>query len=130
MKKVDPIINESEILDQATQWVMELNAGELSDARTEMLHEWLRESPLHEAKLLEASDVWDEAKGLITETRVVPSVSKASWIFNPSMAVAALLVVMLTGVFLSGDINFGESCLLYTSPSPRDLSTSRMPSSA
>ena len=28
--------------------------------------------------------------------------------------------------------NFGEmvSCLLYTSPSPRDLSTSRMPSSA
>ena len=35
---------------------------------------------------------------------------------------------------LSADvINFsakGSSCLLYTSPSPRDLSTSRMPSSA
>ena len=30
--------------------------------------------------------------------------------------------------FKSGDSNF--SCLLYTSPSPRDLSTSRMPSSA
>ena len=28
-----------------------------------------------------------------------------------------------------GDIE-GENCLLYTSPSPRDLSTSRMPSSA
>ena len=28
------------------------------------------------------------------------------------------------------DINVSESCLLYTSPSPRDLSTSRMPSSA
>ena len=27
-----------------------------------------------------------------------------------------------------GDYNYG--CLLYTSPSPRDLSTSRMPSSA
>ena len=26
--------------------------------------------------------------------------------------------------------SMGESCLLYTSPSPRDLSTSRMPSSA
>ena len=25
---------------------------------------------------------------------------------------------------------FGDDCLLYTSPSPRDLSTSRMPSSA
>ena len=34
-----------------------------------------------------------------------------------------------------GSMNFGlypmlKSCLLYTSPSPRDLSTSRMPSSA
>ena len=28
------------------------------------------------------------------------------------------------------DIPDGKSCLLYTSPSPRDLSTSRMPSSA
>ena len=27
-------------------------------------------------------------------------------------------------------INLSSSCLLYTSPSPRDLSTSRMPSSA
>ena len=26
--------------------------------------------------------------------------------------------------------NMGKGCLLYTSPSPRDLSTSRMPSSA
>ena len=28
------------------------------------------------------------------------------------------------------DVNMDEGCLLYTSPSPRDLSTSRMPSSA
>ena len=28
------------------------------------------------------------------------------------------------------DVELQESCLLYTSPSPRDLSTSRMPSSA
>ena len=28
------------------------------------------------------------------------------------------------------DADCGGSCLLYTSPSPRDLSTSRMPSSA
>ena len=27
-------------------------------------------------------------------------------------------------------VNFIDICLLYTSPSPRDLSTSRMPSSA
>ena len=30
----------------------------------------------------------------------------------------------------NGDGYMVESCLLYTSPSPRDLSTSRMPSSA
>ena len=28
------------------------------------------------------------------------------------------------------DLDVGHTCLLYTSPSPRDLSTSRMPSSA
>ena len=32
--------------------------------------------------------------------------------------------------FLGGSSAFIGSCLLYTSPSPRDLSTSRMPSSA
>ena len=31
---------------------------------------------------------------------------------------------------LSGMVDENEVCLLYTSPSPRDLSTSRMPSSA
>ena len=30
----------------------------------------------------------------------------------------------------AGWLSLGETCLLYTSPSPRDLSTSRMPSSA
>ena len=29
-----------------------------------------------------------------------------------------------------GSMNYLNNCLLYTSPSPRDLSTSRMPSSA
>ena len=31
---------------------------------------------------------------------------------------------------LDGDFPWNIACLLYTSPSPRDLSTSRMPSSA
>ena len=35
---------------------------------------------------------------------------------------------VINGVNLT--IEKGEFCLLYTSPSPRDLSTSRMPSSA
>ena len=47
---------------------------------------------------------------------------KASGIFNYAQGVMALFAAMtLVGVM---------DCLLYTSPSPRDLSTSRMPSSA
>ena len=34
------------------------------------------------------------------------------------------------GTQLIWDTNYTYTCLLYTSPSPRDLSTSRMPSSA
>ena len=34
------------------------------------------------------------------------------------------------GAILIGVDEQGRACLLYTSPSPRDLSTSRMPSSA
>jgi len=34
------------------------------------------------------------------------------------------------GEFMGGARRQGQGCLLYTSPSPRDLSTSRMPSSA
>ena len=44
---------------------------------------------------------------------------------------------MMEQIILSNNARFGRSsekmdntCLLYTSPSPRDLSTSRMPSSA
>ena len=43
---------------------------------------------------------------------------------------AMALMGQLTGAGLGmGDVQ-GVACLLYTSPSPRDLSTSRMPSSA
>ena len=41
-----------------------------------------------------------------------------------------LLKIMGKNIFHAGDLGSGNGCLLYTSPSPRDLSTSRMPSSA
>ena len=34
------------------------------------------------------------------------------------------------GFYLVGDVGVGKTCLLYTSPSPRDKRQSRMPSSA
>ena len=36
----------------------------------------------------------------------------------------------INAVFARGGVYWNLTCLLYTSPSPRDLSTSRMPSSA
>ena len=48
-----------------------------------------------------------------------------------SMAVGVMCIVVLISVGLGYEQAYRESiCLLYTSPSPRDLSTSRMPSSA
>ena len=38
--------------------------------------------------------------------------------------------VHISALHQSGIDSLNEGCLLYTSPSPRDLSTSRMPSSA
>ena len=48
------------------------------------------------------------------------------------LAIEQILIAHTDGVSASFDMRFSSdsSCLLYTSPSPRDLSTSRMPSSA
>jgi len=105
VKKVDPVNSDSEALEQAARWVVELNSGELSEARTEMLHEWLSESPLNEAKLLEASDVWDETNALVAETR--PDLNPPPRIrsFGPAMAVMSVVFIMLIGAFLLNGIN-------------------------
>ena len=49
-----------------------------------------------------------------------------------SAAVGDIIVVSIKEAIPRGRVKKGDvhSCLLYTSPSPRDLSTSRMPSSA
>ena len=41
-----------------------------------------------------------------------------------------LLPKLMTGIGAAGTIMQSKNCLLYTSPSPRDLRESRMPSSA
>ena len=41
-----------------------------------------------------------------------------------------LAAIMMSGLWVGAYSVLANYCLLYTSPSPRDLSTSRMPSSA
>ena len=48
----------------------------------------------------------------------------------PASRETALLDPVATAEAVHAVLLSGGSCLLYTSPSPRDLSTSRMPSSA
>ena len=49
----------------------------------------------------------------------------------PNKGMYAYFAVMgFLGIFIMLGYRYKASCLLYTSPSPRDLSTSRMPSSA
>ena len=54
--------------------------------------------------------------------------------FNGRAAMVGIVIGIitegLTGAGIVHQIGLGPLCLLYTSPSPRDLSTSRMPSSA
>ena len=60
--------------------------------------------------------------------------SITSVVFSDGLELFCSAAVLTCGTFLNGLIHIGEkkikACLLYTSPSPRDLSTSRMPSSA
>ena len=51
--------------------------------------------------------------------------------WRAKLTAKSLRTVVVYGMALGGmNFLFYMSCLLYTSPSPRDLSTSRMPSSA
>ena len=49
---------------------------------------------------------------------------------RPEMNLVPLIDVLVMLIFFAFVTMQFKSCLLYTSPSPRDLSTSRMPSSA
>ena len=52
--------------------------------------------------------------------------------YGAQLALGALGVTLIYGILRFSNFAHGDTmaCLLYTSPSPRDLSTSRMPSSA
>ena len=68
----------------------------------------------------------------INGTTLTPGTEQTIAVLNGSVTVAANGVITLTpDNEFSGEIDVPYTiCLLYTSPSPRDLSTSRMPSSA
>ena len=73
-----------------------------------------------------ALELWNTTK------KLRPGLPKAP---RAQLVLKALLTIgdmsdQLEAAMVLGVIEAQEPCLLYTSPSPRDLSTSRMPSSA
>ena len=67
-------------------------------------------------------------KGLDNVNKKLDTTKKKTKDANGALkALGGVLAGLGAGAFVAGTVN---TCLLYTSPSPRDLSTSRMPSSA
>ena len=85
-----------------------------------------KERPLLDA--FQGSKVWFHEKYLLFETTV--NIETDAWGARITLSSIAHPTFTISGRW--DMINFGPDyiCLLYTSPSPRDLSTSRMPSSA
>ena len=82
------------------------------------------------AKAIKSTGVLFESKKLYdnqVQAWISKYVSGKGYSISPD---AALMAAEFLGTDLNKIVNEIDNCLLYTSPSPRDLSTSRMPSSA
>ena len=67
----------------------------------------------------------------VTEERVQEMIDDAIRKHNRNASIISMCVGwVVLALFAEGLLRLIGVCLLYTSPSPRDLSTSRMPSSA
>jgi transmembrane sensor len=51
----------TQVYEQASQWLVEARAGELDGAARQRLDAWFRESPHHIRAFLELSSIWEEA---------------------------------------------------------------------
>ena len=65
------------------------------------------------------------AFALLTNFVILPALS-----YGSQLALGALAVTLVYSILRFSNFAQGDSCLLYTSPSPRDQRGSRMPSSA
>ena len=84
------------------------------------LREHASDDPEAEARALEAKRFW----GLLKTSWVMATVFWIGWVLGETVATVLFAIV---GFFALREF---ITCLLYTSPSPRDKRQSRMPSSA
>ena len=103
-------------------------AVEASTARSSPTSRPSGDSSIHTSAPRKQFPAWEwSSKGLRG------SISRAAeQLGSTQHALWQIIIPMLPGLFIQmeADASMPFTCLLYTSPSPRDLSTSRMPSSA
>ena len=84
---------------------------------------------INEKSILKIGGAFDAMSAKLVEINEFDAVWAGSFAISATHAVPDASIMTMTE-FLQVAKNMVDSCLLYTSPSPRDLSTSRMPSSA
>ena len=89
------------------------------------------ETPASVAELIKAFDEAGMPKGSVNLVYGIPAEISEYLIAHPIVRKVTFTGSTAVGKLLASQAGTHmKSCLLYTSPSPRDLSTSRMPSSA
>ena len=81
------------------------------------------------------SNIFTEQPWIADTGPIAPALSGAEIALNSRRSALKVLLSVVSIFFMLMIVAYGgrmlyQDCLLYTSPSPRDLSTSRMPSSA
>ena len=129
-------------------WSDENKYGQWLQVELAVAEAWVEEGviPLEDMTLLRSAkynhsrmmEIFDTTKHDVTAflTSVTESMGpEGRWLHlgmtsNDMLDTAQALQLVEAGDLLLKDVDQAIDCLLYTSPSPRDLSTSRMPSSA
>ena len=119
------IARAAEMINNAKKPVFYVGQGVVSSGASELLRACAKHANIPVTTTLQALGAFDERDEMSLHMLGMHGSAYANWAMRDAdviIAVGARFDDRITGN--------PKNCLLYTSPSPRDLSTSRMPSSA
>jgi len=103
MSTVKPFKSKTSVQQEAAQWVIELDQGDLSEARQQALQRWLAKSRTNEREFMELAQLWglaDQlAQYLSVESRSSPAAPRPlRWHSQRAIAACFMAVCILSGV--------------------------------
>ena len=119
IKKIIPTVNENNIVN------LEVPKKDLK-----VFNEKIEEKPLDEEPLILKNEVKEKSKLETNSENQTLSPAVRKIVVEKKIDIQSVKGTGKDGRILKGDLISLMGCLLYTSPSPRDRSLSRMPSSA